>query len=100
MRYHHGYGCSGHGGGHWCCGPEPAWGSGSGCGWDWSDSPYDDPRPSARRGRLGGAVPRRSTAAQLEAYLATLRDEMRAVEQDLSDLGSKDMGAAADNATG
>jgi hypothetical protein len=45
-------------------------------------------------------VPRRSTAAQLEAYLATLRDEMRAVEQDLSDLGSEDMGAAADNARG
>jgi hypothetical protein len=100
MRYHHGYGCYGHGGGHWGCGPEPAWGSGLGYGCGWWDSPYDEPRPSARRGRIGGAVPRRSTAAQLEAYLATLRDEMRAVEQDLSDLGSEEMGAAADNARG
>jgi hypothetical protein len=29
---------------------------------------------------------RRTTAAQLEAYLASLRDEIRAAEQDLRDL--------------
>lgn len=83
MRYHHGYGyaCHGYDDWHLGCGPGPGW------GWDARD---DDPRPSRRRGRPGGTVPPRTAAAQLEAYLASLRDEIRAIEQDLRDLGSAD----------
>jgi len=88
MRYHHDYGCYGHGGWHWGCGPDQGYGPGPGYGYGpgWA-SPDEDPRPYRRRGRLGGVAPRRTTTAQLEAYLASLRDEMRAVEQDLRDLG-------------
>ncbi len=104
MRYHHGYGygCHGYEGWHGGCGPGPGYGPGSayGPGWDgpgW-DGPDVDPRPYRRRGRLGGAVARRSTSTQLEAYLASLRDEIRAVEQDLRDLGgTEDVGDSADN---
>jgi hypothetical protein len=32
----------------------------------------------------------RTTATQLEAYLASLRDEIRAAEQDLRDLTAED----------
>ncbi len=91
MRNHHGYGCYGHGGSHWGCGVDPGYGPGPayGYGWAW-DGPDEDPRPYRRRGRLGAVSPRRTTAAQIEAYLASLRDEMRAVEQDLRDLGMAD----------
>jgi hypothetical protein len=78
MRYHHGYGCHGEGGWHYGCG-DPYWGPRFGY--------CDDPAPYPRRARLGGAFAARgSTAAQLETYLAGLRDEVRAVEQDLQDL--------------
>lgn len=88
MRYHHGYGygCHGYDDRHWGCGPGPGYGPEPGWGPGWG-APDDDPRPYRRRGRLGGAVPRRTAAAQLEAYLASLRDEIRAIEQDLRDLG-------------
>lgn len=101
MRRHHGYGygCHGYDGWHWGCGPEPGYGPRPGYGWGWGwDAPDDDPRPYQRRGRLGGAVARRSTAAQLEAYLASLRDEIGAVEQDLRDLGGTEDAGAEDKA--
>jgi hypothetical protein len=88
MRYHHGYGygCHGYDDWHWGCGAGPGYGPGPGRGYGW-DAPYDDPRTYRRQGRLGGVGPRRTTTAQLETYLSSLRDEMRAVEQDLLDLG-------------
>ncbi len=94
MRYHHGcgYGCHGYDDWHWGCGPEPGYGPRPGYGWGW-DAPDEDPRPYRRRGRRGGAVARRSTATQLEAYLASLRDEIRAAEQDLRDLKAEDTDA-------
>ncbi len=85
MRYHHGSGSCGHGGGHCGSEPGPVYGPGSGYGSGWVAP--DDPRLYRRRGRFGGAVARRSTAAQLEGHLASLRDEIRAAEQDLRDLG-------------
>jgi hypothetical protein len=90
MRYHHLGGCYGHGGwyaGH--CGPGPGYGPGWGYGWD---APADEPRPHRlRRGRFGGAGASRATAAtQLESYLASLRDEIRAIEQDLHDLQAEE----------
>ena len=99
MRYHHGSGCYGHGGGHQgYCGPGPEFGPaygfvrGGGYGWG---APGDDPRPRGLRGRFGGgAVARQSTATQLEGYLESLRDEMRAIEQDLRDLRAADGGSA------
>ena len=99
MRHHHGYGCYGHGGWHqgYCgpgpeCGPEYGYGRGWGYGW----APPDEyPWPRGLRGRFGGgAVPRRSTVAQLEGYLESLRDEMRAIEQNLSDLRTAEGGSA------
>jgi hypothetical protein len=76
MRYHHGYGCYGHEGWHRGCGPEPRYGPGPGYGYGWGwDSLDEDPRPYRWRGRPGGAVAWRLTATQLEAYLASLRDE-------------------------
>jgi hypothetical protein len=99
MRYHHGYGCYGHGGWHQgYCGPgpeyEPAYGYGRAWGYGW-DAPVDEPRPRGLRGRFGGgAVARQSTATQLEGYLESLRDEMRAIEQDLSDLRAAEGGSA------
>lgn len=84
MRYHHACGCYSHGESHWGCGPGPVYGPGSRYGSGW-DAP-DEPRPYRRRERFGGTVGRRSTEAQLESYLASLRDEIRAVEQDLRDL--------------
>jgi hypothetical protein len=89
MRYHHGYGCYGQAGWHGGCGPEPGWGPGPGYGYGWWE-PYDDPLPYRRRTRPVGGAARRSTASRLEAYLASLRDEIRAVEQDLRDLGGSD----------
>jgi hypothetical protein len=98
MRYHHGYGCYGHEGWHWGCGPEPGYGPGPGYGWGW-DAPDEDPRSYRRRGRFGGAVSRRTTAAQLETYLASLREEIRAAEQDLRDLRmTEEAGAGEDKA--
>ncbi len=90
MRYHHGYGCHGHGEWHQgYCGPGPeygpAYGYGRGWGYGW-DAPTDEPGPRGPRARFGGAAPRQSTATQLEGYLESLRDEMRAIEQDLRDL--------------
>jgi|GEM_PF-1599865 hypothetical protein len=91
MRYHHGSGCSGHGGWHpgYCDpGPEfgPAYGYGRGAGYGWG-APGDEPRPRGPRGRFGGGGPaRQSTETQLEGYLESLREEMRAIEQDLQDL--------------
>jgi hypothetical protein len=100
MRYHHGCGCYGHGDTHWGCGPGPVHGPGYGYGYGYGwDAPDDDPRPYRRRGRFGGAVARQSTATQLEAYLASLRDEIRAAEQDLRDLGmAEDTGVGKDKA--
>lgn len=95
MRYHHGYGCHGYGDPHWGCGPGPGYGPGLGYGWGW-DAPDEDPRPYRRRGRLGAAVARRTTVTQLEAYLASLRDEIRAAEQDLRDLTAEDADAPGD----
>jgi hypothetical protein len=86
MRYHHGYGCYGHGGWYGGCGPEPGWGPGPGYGYGWWDAPYDDPLPYRRRTRPMGGAARQSAASRLEAYVASLRDEIRAVEQDLRDL--------------
>jgi hypothetical protein len=100
MRYHHGYGCYGHGGWHQGCGPEPGYGPGPGYGYGWGwDAPDEDPRPYRRRGRPGGTVARQTTAAQLEAYLASLRDEIRAAEQDLRDLGRTDDSGAGEGQT-
>jgi hypothetical protein len=96
MRYHHGYGCYGHGGSYQGCGPDygPAYGYGRGWGYGW-DLPDEEPRPRSLRGRFGGgAVARRSTAAQLEGYLESLRDEMRAIEQDLSSLRTSEGGSS------
>jgi hypothetical protein len=98
MRYHHGHGCD-HGGWHQgYCDSGPEYGSsygferGWGHGWD---APVEVPRPRGLRGRFGGgAVARQSTATQLEGYLESLRDEMRAIEQDLRDLRAADGGSA------
>jgi len=80
MRYHHGYGCHGGGGCYGGCG-DLYWGSRTGY--------WDEPTPYPRRPRLGGAsAARLSRASQLEAYLADLRDEMRAVEEDLAGIRS------------
>jgi hypothetical protein len=97
MRYHHDYGCYGHGGWHQgYCGPEPEYGPPFGYGRSWgygSDAPIDEPRPRGLRGRFGGgAVARQSTATQIEGYLESLRDEMRAIEQDLRDLRASEGG--------
>ena len=99
MRYHHGYGCYSHGGWHQgYCGPGPEYGPpygyGRGGGYGW-DAPGDEPRPRGLRGRFGGgagAGAQQSTAMQLEAYLESLRDEMRAIEQDLRDLRAAEGG--------
>ena len=98
MRYHRGYGCYGHGGWHQgYCGPGPEYGPtyGYGMGWGYGrDLPDEEPRPRSLRGRFsGGAVARRSTADQLEGYLESLRDEMRAIEQDLRDLRTAEGGS-------
>jgi hypothetical protein len=93
VRYHHGCGCYGHGGWHQgYCGPEPEYGPAYGYGRSWNYGwdlllPDEEPRPRSVRGRFGGgAVARQATAAQLEGYLESLKDEMRAIEQDLRDL--------------
>jgi hypothetical protein len=98
MRYHHGYGCYGHGGWHQgYCGPAPEYGPhygyGGAGGYGW-DAPVDEPRPRGLRGRFGGGVARQTTATQLEGYLESLKDEMRAIEQDLRDLRAADGGPA------
>jgi hypothetical protein len=89
MRYHHGYGCYGHGW-HWGCGPDWAWGPAP--DWAWApDVPFDYPARYGRRGRLGGrAASRRSTLSQLEGYLASLQEEIRAVEEDIRDLAAQE----------
>jgi hypothetical protein len=99
MRYHHGYGCDGHGGWHQgYCGPGPDYGPPYGYGREWGygwDAPVEEPRLRGLRGRLGGgALARQSTATQLEGYLESLRDEMRAIEQDLRDLRAAEGGSA------
>lgn len=87
MRYHHyddchgyGYHGCGYGYGH---GWRPAWAA-------FPDDPFDAPGPYgfARGRRLGYSASRATTQQRLEGYLESLRDEMRAVEQDLQDLGS------------
>jgi len=86
--------CHGYDDWHWGCGPEPGCRPrpGYGYGWDWT-LPDEDPRPYRRRGRPGGAVARRTSAIQPEAYLASLRDEIRAAEQDLRNLRAEEGGA-------
>jgi hypothetical protein len=100
MRYHHGYGygCHGYDDPHLGCGMGFDYGPRPGYGWGW-DAPDEDPRPYRRRGRPGGTVARQTTAAQLEAYLASLRDEIRAAEQDLRDLGRTDDSGAGEGQT-
>lgn len=104
MGYGHGY----HG--HGCWGPEDChgwgWGSGYGSGRGYGYGPgrgygagfgyragygYGpglEPGYGYRRYAAGRYAPasRSAAAAQLEAYLAALRDEVRAVEADLAEL--------------
>jgi hypothetical protein len=92
MRNHHGYGCYGPGW-HWGCGSDYGWGPGPDYGWD-LDAPLDYPRTYRRGMRFGGRVaPRRTTLSQLEGYLASLQEEIRAVEQDIRDLGDQETGS-------
>ncbi len=91
MRYHHGYGCHSHEGPYWHCGPRPVYDRGPGFEYGW-DAPEDFSRPNRRRGRFGGTDSLQSTATRLERYLESLRDEMRAVEQDLRDLNASEDG--------
>jgi len=83
-------GCHGHGHGHGSCGHDC---SGSGwCdeprGWERGYGPGYGGRAGYGYGRRLGprAVSRGTAGAQLEAYLAGLRDEVRAVEADLAEL--------------
>jgi hypothetical protein len=77
MRYHH---CSpwyGHG---WHCG----WGPGYDYDWGPADlSPWFN---GPARGLTRGASARRATLSDLEAYLTSLHEEIRAVERDIRDL--------------
>jgi uncharacterized small protein (DUF1192 family) len=82
-----------HGGYHGCgpwCGPAygPSWYEPA----DW----YEDAPPAYRRRRAGyRRYAREASADELEARLADLRDEMRRVELELSDLRRQEEGAAA-----
>jgi hypothetical protein len=89
MRYHHGYGCHGQEDSHSHCGPPPVYGRGPGFEYGW-DEREDFPRSNRRRGRFGGVESLQATATRLERYLESLRDEIRAVEQDLRDLAASD----------
>jgi hypothetical protein len=81
MRFHHGYGW------HYGHGWHPGCGWGPQHGWGWAD--FEDYPAPRWRGRVGDPAGwRRATAAQLEAYRASLQDELRAVEQDLADLAA------------
>ncbi len=92
MRNHHRYGCYGHGW-HWGCEPDYGWGPAPDYGWG-PEAPLDYPRTYRGRGRLGGrTTPGRPTLSQLEGYLASLQEELRAVEQDIHDLGAQDAGS-------
>lgn len=66
-----GYGYGGYAGGRT---------AGPGRGFGYSPGPHPFGRP--------GPVSREVAAAQLEAYLATLRDEVRAMEADLAEMTS------------
>lgn len=76
---YHGHGCWGPGD---CHGDRWGWEPGYG-----AESRYG-PGFGCRRRAAGryGAVSRGAAAAQLEAYLATLRDEVRAAEADLAEI--------------
>lgn len=87
MRYHHGYGCHGQEDPYLHCGPSPVYGRGPEFGYGW-DAREDLPRPNRRRGRFGGVESIQATATRLDRYLESLRDEIRAVEQDLRDLAA------------
>jgi hypothetical protein len=86
MRYHHFDDC--HGYGYHGCGY--GYGHGWGPTWTAPDYPFEAPVSyGLRRGRrLGYAASRGAAQQRLEGYLESLRDEMRAVEQDLQDLSS------------
>jgi hypothetical protein len=110
-------GCHGHG--HWghgcwsgeCWGPGPGywyaphagWAAGPGPWWA-AEPPLAEPvgrGPYARRAgyrRYAGPVSPSTAAAQLEAYLASLRDEVRAVEADLAALRGADEGTTRPDA--
>jgi hypothetical protein len=81
MRYHHCSSWYGHG---WNCGCGP------GYDYDWGPA---DPAPWTYRpagGFVRGAPARRATPSDLEAYLASLREEIRAVEQDIRNLAGSE----------
>jgi hypothetical protein len=94
MRYHH---CDPWHGPGWHCGWGPGydWDWGHGYDWGW-DVPLG-PRaagPRARRPLVG----RSSAVSQLERYLASLRQEVEAVEQEIHDLGAEAGEGGADKA--
>ncbi len=82
-----GYGC---GPGHGC---GPGYGYGAGYGHDRSYGPRY--RSGRRRSGRYPTVSREAAAAEMETYLASLRDEIRAVESDLADIagGAAETGA-------
>lgn len=90
----HGHGHWGYGGWHGdCWGPGPGYGYGYGCSprWD-AEGWFAEPvirGPYGRRmdiGRYAASRASRATATQLEAHLAALRDEARAIEADLAEV--------------
>jgi len=92
----HGHGHWGYGGWHGnCWEPGPGhcydYGYGHGPGWD-EEARFAEPfvrGPYGRRTSMGryaaGRASQATTTAQLEAHLAALRDEVRAVEADLAE---------------
>ena len=86
--------CHGHGYGHGCRGPEWAdreygYGAGHGIGYDYGRGyGYGYGGGYGRRFGGYGVASRGTAAAQLEAYLSTLRDEVRAVEAELAAMGA------------
>ncbi len=89
---YHGHGCWGPGdycGPRWSWGEyEPGYGPGPGPGMSQGYGYGYGPGAGYRRRTAGryGTVSRGAAAAQLGAYLATLRDEVRAVEADLAEM--------------
>ena len=90
----HGHGHWGYGGWHgdcWGPGPGSCYEYGFGPRWDeegWFAEPFIR-GPWGRRagmGRYAASRASRATAAQLEAHLAALRDEVRALEADLAEM--------------
>ena len=86
MRYHN-------------CGP--GYGHGWHCGWgpgpeyDWGAPPW--PYPYRQRPGFGlRGVSRRSALSEMEDYLASLREEARAIEQDIRELAASEREVSQD----